>query len=94
MLTWLEVCGRVARDAVLLDGRKDVVGRRDWVGVPTRVLLELMGSLGRSRSFAGTLVYAAAEEKYLGIMRAKSGRIAGRQAQVIPTLTSTADRVA
>jgi hypothetical protein len=49
---------------------------------------------GRSVSFAGTVVYAAAEEKYLGIITAKRGRIAGRQAQMMPTLTSTAESVA
>jgi hypothetical protein len=45
-------------------------------------------------SFAGTVVYAGAEEKYFGIIRANNGRIAGRQAQIMPTLTSTADSVA
>lgn len=38
-------------------------------------------------------MYADAEEKYFGIITAKRGRIAGRQAQMIPTLTSTADSV-
>lgn len=39
-------------------------------------------------------MYAVAEEKYFGIIVAKRGRIAGRQAQMIPTLTSTPESVA
>lgn len=51
-------------------------------------------SLGRSMSWAGTVLYAGAEEKYLGIIKAKRGRIDGRQAQMMPTFTSTPDSVA
>src|SRR5690242_18974814 len=71
------------------------VGRMDSAGVSTRVLVDpVRMSLGRSSSGAVAVVYAGAEEKYLGIMTAKRGRIAGRQAQMMPTLTSTAERVA
>jgi hypothetical protein len=65
------------------------------MGVSTRVLTEAArNSFGRSMSLAGTVLYAFAEEKYLGIVKAKRGRIAGRQAQMIPTLTSTPESVA
>lgn len=65
------------------------------MGVSTRVLTEAVRiSFGRSMSLAGTVMYAVAEEKYFGIITAKRGRIAGRQAQIIPTLTSTPESVA
>lgn len=62
--------------------------------MPTRVLMVAARvSLGCSTSLPGTLVYAGAAEKYFGIITANRGRMAGRQAQTIPTFTSTADRV-
>lgn len=48
----------------------------------------------RSASLPGCLVHWIAVEKYLGIIRANSGRMAGRQAHTIPTLASTMDSVA
>lgn len=38
--------------------------------------------------------YRGDSEKYWGNTRANNGRIAGKQAHTMPTLTSTADRVA
>jgi hypothetical protein len=48
----------------------------------------------RSTSLAGSLLPRTAGEKYLGIIKANKGRMAGIQAQTIPTLASTADIVA
>lgn len=42
----------------------------------------------------GILSYRAAAEKYLGIIKARSGRMAGKHAHTIPTLASTADNAA
>ena len=68
-------------------------------GVLLRVLLDgvcaSLWSGGPSRSSVlRTFVYCAADEKYFGIIRARSGRIAGRHAQMMATLTSTDDSVA
>jgi hypothetical protein len=87
VLNWSKVCGRVERETSLPP-------MREYFD-PGRVLMDFVRILaGRSRSTGGTVVYTGAVEKYLGIPSAKSGRIAGRQAQMIPTLTSTAERVA
>lgn len=40
------------------------------------------------------LRYRGASEKYCGNTRANKGRMAGRQAHIMPTLTSTTDKVA
>ena len=48
----------------------------------------------RSTSLVGSLLPKTAGEKYLGIIKANSGRMAGMQAQTIPTLASTTDIVA
>jgi hypothetical protein len=61
----------------------------------SNVLLSSLRYHDASRSsFRGTLVYWAAAEKYFGMSNASSGRIAGRHAQMMATLTSTADSVA
>jgi hypothetical protein len=49
---------------------------------------------GLSTSYPiGTLVNCAAGEKYLGIISASSGRMAGKQAQIMTALTSRDDSV-
>jgi hypothetical protein len=45
-------------------------------------------------SIPGACVYSVAAEKCFGITKARSGRIAGKQAQTIPVLTSRTDSVA
>jgi hypothetical protein len=42
----------------------------------------------------GVCMYSVAAEKYFGINKARSGRIAGKQAQTIPVLTSRTESVA
>ena len=87
VLDWPEVCGRVEREPSLPPIREYFD--------PGRVLMDFVRILaGRSRSTGGPVVYTGAVEKYLGMPSAKSGRIAGRQAQMIPTLTSTTEIVA
>lgn len=87
VLDWPEVCGRMERETSLPP-------MREYFD-PGRVLMDFVRIFaGRSRSTGGTVVYTGAVEKYFGIPSAKSGRIAGRQAQMIPTFTSTAERVA
>lgn len=49
----------------------------------------------RSVSFGITIsMKSGTLEKYFGMRRARRGRIAGRQAQMMPVLTSIAERVA
>jgi hypothetical protein len=48
----------------------------------------------RSTSLTASLLPTNAGGKYLGIIKANKGRMAGIQAQTIPTLASTADIVA
>lgn len=50
--------------------------------------------LGRSSSWARTLVYRDTSGKYAGITAESKGRKAGRQAQRMPTLVSTAESMA
>jgi hypothetical protein len=45
-------------------------------------------------SMMATSVYCATSEKYFGIVSESSGRMAGKQAQMIPVLISRADSVA
>jgi hypothetical protein len=56
-------------------------------GFPAAVPFSLSFGITMSTK-SGTL------EKYFGIRRARRGRIAGRQAQMMPVLTSIAERVA
>jgi hypothetical protein len=79
--------GAVGTRLCLTGGLLDAVGGRaahDWH--PPRS--------ARSILKVRCLRYRGASEKYCGNTRANKGRIAGKQAQMMPTFTSTADKVA